>query len=109
MYDRFVFQSITILQGIESKLNDTERLGASPSANPSEGLDSFIDRELRHYAAYRRSILALSEAYGPLLQKLRKKHQVDYKYDLRLLDKLLWMLGNPSIKVNQQHDAVAST
>jgi hypothetical protein len=33
--------------------------------------------------------------HGQLLRDLRKRHKESYPYDVRIVDKLLWMIGNP--------------
>lgn len=96
MYDRFVFQAMTTLQGVEPALFHAERLGVLKPKNNRESADQFYKREAQHYLRYRRAILAVYASYSELLDDLRSKYNVAYPYDLRLLDKLLLILGNPS-------------
>ncbi len=37
----------------------------------------------------------LQTQHGQLLHDLRKHHNELYPYDVRIIDKLLWMIGNP--------------
>ncbi|MCB2211349.1 hypothetical protein KQI52_04495, partial [bacterium] len=66
--------------------------GKRQQADPANLPDSSV---IEHYMKYYDIINQIYKMYKPLFEELRKKHNETYKYDIRILDKLLWMIGNP--------------
>lgn len=64
-----------------------------------ESYRSFVGNHQRigveHYLRYQSMVRQLQNTHERLLQGLRVQHQETYPYDVRIMDKLLWMLGNP--------------
>lgn len=64
-----------------------------------ESYRSFVGNHQRigveHYLGYQSMVRQLQNTHAQLLGALRAQHQEIYPYDVRIMDKLLWMLGNP--------------
>lgn len=92
IYDSFVERALVILQGIESYLAPLPRIESSPKIKSG----SDIEKALKFYMNYQDMVIAIHHRYEPNLKALRKKHSETYPHDIRIIDKLLWMLGNPN-------------
>lgn len=91
MYDRFVHGSLVVLQCTEPALEKFKRLGPTPRiGDDHRGL---LDA-LEHYMCYQQMVKVLLNANSALLKKKRKATGETYPYDIRIVDKLLWMMGN---------------
>jgi len=91
IYDAFVERALVILQGITPYLASFPRINTSPSIK----LVSDIDAVMIFYNNYQNMVLAIAKEHKDQLVELRITHNETYAHDIRIIDKLLWMLGNP--------------
>lgn len=91
IYDAFVHRSLIVLQGVTPYLAEMPRLGDSPRLRSGKDIPRLVD----FYMNYRAMIVAIQKHHQDQLDALRKKYSEPYAYDLRILDKLLWLLGGP--------------
>lgn len=94
IYDTFVHRSLVVLQCLDAGLQNFDRIGR-PSKIKSL---SDIDQAVGHYMNYQAMVKHLKNEHQPILDKLRKKYDETYPYDIRIVDKLLWMIGDASTK-----------
>lgn len=91
IYDSFVERTIIILQKLENDLLDIKNLGSKPNSKNEEEMINYYFRYYtlinKLYIKYLSIIEAGSNSY-------KKKYNIEYPYKIRIIDKLLWMLGN---------------
>ncbi|WP_373032924.1 hypothetical protein [Sulfurovum sp.] len=92
IYDAFVERSLVILQGIVPYLASMPRIKSSPNIKSWSDIDAAID----FYMNYQDMVLAIANEHEGQLSRLRKQYNETYAHDIRIIDKLLWMLGNPN-------------
>lgn len=90
IYDAFVLRALAILQCIEDDLEGFPRIGEPPKIESE--LD--IEAAVQHYMNYQAMIRRLLDSHGQLFRDLRSRHSEQYPFDVRIMDKLLWMMGN---------------
>jgi hypothetical protein len=90
IYDAFVHRALVVLQCIDDDLNAFPRIGGSPRVRE----DADITQAVQHYMNYSAMVHHLFLIHAPLLNDLRAQHNETYPYDIRILDKVLWMIGN---------------
>jgi hypothetical protein len=90
IYDAFVHRTLSVMQCLDDSLVSFPRIGASPSIR---GVDD-IQIAALHYMNYQAMVRKLLNTHSQLLQELRTRHGESYPYDVRIMDKLLWMIGN---------------
>lgn len=88
IYDAFVARAILVLQGL-----DIDLLSHGRFLQPPQKSDDSTPMT-NYYLSYSNLVLELFNKNKDILTELRTKHLVDYKYDIRIFDKLLWMMGN---------------
>lgn len=92
MYDSYVERAVSVLQCCDVELAKLHRVNSPP--NIKKDIDS---REMtKHYMNYQDIVKLIYRKYLPLIEELKKRNQVEYKYDIRIIDKLLWIMGNAS-------------
>jgi len=91
IYDAFVERALVILQGITPFLAHHPRINTSPKLKSS----SDIEAVMKFYKNYQNMVLAVAKEHQEQLDELRNVHNEPYVHDIRIIDKLLWMLGNP--------------
>jgi hypothetical protein len=91
LYDAFVHRALVVMQCIDVDLSEFARIGTA-SALKSE---ADIARALDYYMSYQAMVRKLKSVYAHELDELRQRYNETYPYDIRILDKLLWMIGNP--------------
>jgi len=91
LYDSFVWQTLVVMQWLDSELASFPRIGVAPSVAPG----SEIALAVRHYMNYQDMVRYISERNSGTLNELRAKHQELYPHDIRIIDQLLWMVGKP--------------
>lgn len=96
IYDAFVHRSLIVLQGVTPYLAELPRLGNTPPVKKEKDIPKLVD----FYLIYRRMILAIQKHEQGQLDDLRQKYSEQYAYDIRILDKLLWILGGPGQPIN---------
>ena len=92
IYDTFVHRALTVMQCIDSDLTGFNRIGATPTLKGA----SDIANATKHYVNYQAMVRRLLFRHADLLNELRTQRSETYPYDIRILDKLLWMIGDPS-------------
>jgi len=90
IYDRFVFQSILVLQCLDKELATYPRIGQPIAGRRDQ--DSV--QTTAFYMNYQDMVKAIYRRNRQLIQDLKNNQSSRYDYDLRLLDKILWMMGN---------------
>lgn len=93
IYDAFVHRALVVLQCVDPDLAGTERIGAAPKINAP----THIDPAVAGYMRYQALVGKLLTVHTPTLNELRLKHKEQYPYDIRIVDKLLWMIGNSNL------------
>lgn len=92
IYDSFVERALVILQGVTSYLADMPRIKTSTTIKSHEDIDSVVT----FYMNYQNMVIAILAEHQDQFNNLRKEHSETYPHDIRIVDKLLWMLGNPN-------------
>ena len=69
-----------------------ELIGTTPKVSSKTTLDNAVD----HYMNYQSVVKVLLDAHSKKFDRLRKTHAQRYLYDIRIIDKLLWMIGCPT-------------
>lgn len=90
IYDAFVERSILVLQCVDEDLIQMPRLGKSPKSNSPD----FLTKSTEYYWAYSLLVKKLHQKYQPLISQLKSDLGSTYPYDIRLTDKLLWLMGD---------------
>jgi hypothetical protein len=91
IYDAFVHRALVVMQCIDADLADFPRIGPAPRITR----EADIALAVRHYMNYQAMVHRLLAVHAKLLSKLRIHHNEPYSYDIRIMDKVLWMIGNP--------------
>ena len=84
-------RSLVVLQGLTPYLAEMPRLGNAPSLKYGTDILALVD----FYMNFRKMIVAILKHHQTQFDELRKKYSEEYPYDIRILDKLLWLLGGP--------------
>jgi hypothetical protein len=90
IYDAFVHRTLVTLQCVDPDLAGTERIGAAPKIETHAHIDPAVAAYIRYQSLVRR----LLTVHTPALNELRRQHKEQYLYDIRIVDKLLWMIGD---------------
>lgn len=93
IYDAFVHRALTVMQSIDPVLVDSPRIGNPPVVGDGNDIEAAADYYMRYQAMVRR----LFEFHGQHMAGLRVQHNEQYPHDIRIVDKLLWMIGNSEI------------
>lgn len=91
IYDAFVHRTLVVLQCLDADLESLPRIHTAPKIN----CESDVNQAVIFYLNYQFMVRRLQEKNQDELNKLRIKHGERYAYDVRIFDKLLWMIGNP--------------
>ena len=90
IYDAFVERVISVLQCIDKDLAKLPRINYPPKIkDDTNGL-----LMTKHFINYSNIVKELLRKHQILLDELKKQTNSDYQYDLRILDKLLWIMGD---------------
>lgn len=93
MYDRFVSRSVTVLRHLAPSLAGFPALGEAPNPIKGEAGPDATARYAAYYGQFYEMVHALLADNAARLAQLRAQHNETYPYDVRILDKLLWMMG----------------
>jgi len=96
MYDSFVHRALLVLQRIDSTLTVLPRIGDPPRVRVESDIDSLAE----HYMNYQGMVHTLMRVHAGLLKDLRERTGERYPYDLRIVDKVLWMIGSPNPSID---------
>jgi hypothetical protein len=92
IYDAFVERALVVLQGITPYLAEMPRIKSSGTIKS----ENDIEVTLAFYENYQSLVRAILAEHQKQLDDLRSLHNETYPHDIRIVDKLLWMLGNPN-------------
>lgn len=90
IYDAFVHRTLVVMQCIDDDLAGFPRISGAPRISR----ETDIATAVQHYMNYQSMVRRLLTVYSSLLIELRNTHNTKYPYDIRILDKVLWMIGN---------------
>lgn len=91
IYDSFVECALVVMQCLDAELSKFPRIGIAPKVTH----ESDIVVATNHYMNYQEMVKNLYERNIKILNELRNKYGETYPHDIRIIDKLLWMIGNP--------------
>lgn len=94
IYDSFVERTLVVMQCLDRGLSKFPRIGIAPKVTS----ESDIAFATSHYMNYQGMVRHIYEHNIKILNELRNKHGETYPHDIRIVDKLLWMIGNPKHK-----------
>jgi len=92
IYDAFVERALVVLQCIKPYLARFPRIGISPDLKSEANIDNVVD----FYMNYQDMVKAIFSEHKAQLIQLRNKYSEEYPHDIRIIDKLLWMVGSPN-------------
>ncbi len=90
IYDSFVHRTLLVLQHFDDDLATLSHLGHPNRINNEDD----IKRAASFYMTYQDMVKLLQEKHQPTLDNLRTLHGESYPYDIRIVDKLLWIIGS---------------
>jgi hypothetical protein len=90
IYDAFVHSVLIVLQCVDDDLSSFSRIGVAPRIKDL----SDIEAAVQFYMNYQAMVKHLQTIHQSDLDELRKTHKETYEYDIRIIDKLLWMIGD---------------
>lgn len=90
IYDAFVHRTLVVMQCIDSNLSEFPRIGAAPAIKS----EADIALATAHYMNYQAMVRKLQSVHAKALSDLRQRSNETYPYDIRIIDKLLWMIGD---------------
>jgi hypothetical protein len=90
--DAFVERALVVMQSLDGKLARFPRTGVAPPV----ARESEIASAVKYYMSCQDMVKHIFERHSALLRELKEKHQETYPHDIRIVDKLLWMIGNPN-------------
>jgi hypothetical protein len=94
IYDSFVHRTLTVMQCIDTDLAEYPRIGETPTINNEQD----IVPATHHYMNYQAMVQKLLRTHAQTIAELRLQNDESYPYDIRIMDKLLWMIGNPKAR-----------
>jgi len=90
IYDTFVHRTLVVMQCIDNDLSGFPRIGTTPKIEK----ETDIEIATVHYMNYQDMVRKLLSVHAEALSDLRRVNSEAYQYDIRILDKLLWMIGD---------------
>ena len=99
IYDSFVWRALVVMQCLDTELANFPRIGVARKV----AYESDTALAVKHYMNCQDMVKHICERYIDTLNELREKHKEAYPHDIRIIDKLLWMIGNP----NKRFDKLA--
>lgn len=90
IYDAFVARAVLVLQCLNEELAKFPRIGTPPNAKK----DPNSELMTTYYLNYQDMVKAIYEEHSDYILSLKAQQNADYSYDLRIMDKLLWIMGN---------------
>lgn len=94
IYDSFVERALVVMQCLDPELSKFPRISVAPKVTRK----SDIALATNYYMNYQGMVKNLYERNIKILNELRNKYGETYPHDIRIVDKLLWMIGNPKHK-----------
>ncbi len=92
LYDSFVEKAITVLQCLDPDLASYPRISKVSKPNTEKDIYLITD----YYINYQNIVKFILRKNQSLISGLKNDYGIDYDYDIRIIDRLLWLMGNPS-------------
>jgi hypothetical protein len=89
--DAFVHRSLVVVQCLDEALTAYPRVGEAPRIRGEPDIAAAV----AYYMNYQCLVRHLLSVHARGLAELRCQTNESYRYDIRIMDKLLWMMGNP--------------
>lgn len=90
IYDAFVERAISILQCVDEDLAKPPRLNYLPNVKDEKDMNLVA----KHYMNYQSLVKILATKHKSLIDVLKISANSCYDYDLRIVDKILWIIGD---------------
>lgn len=90
IYDALVVRSVTVLQCILPALSNLPRINLQPKYKTSSDIIALF----KYYNNYQLAVKKIYELNKDVIQNAKFELNSSYSYDLRLMDKLLWRMGD---------------
>lgn len=90
IYDSFVERTIIVMQWLDADLSKLPRLGNVPNLKSSDDIPNMVS----YYNNYQNMIKVLFNKSKPAFNQLRNEYNELYPHDIRIFDKILWIIGN---------------
>lgn len=98
IYDSFVWRALVVMQCLDADLAKFPRIGVAPPI----ASESDIAPAVRYYMNYQDMVRHILQRSSTLLNELRAEHKETYPHDVRIIDQLLWRVGNPNFNIKLQ-------
>ncbi len=99
IYDAFAHQAACVLQALDPGQLGARRIGNPPAISSDHG----ASRRRQHattpgewYAHYYALVHRIHDQSRDIRDAMKRESSVSYPYDIRITDKILWILGNPN-------------
>jgi len=93
IYDEFVWRSLVVMQSLDFGLATLPRIGSAPEGTAT------LTTGTEWYISYQRMVRKIRDDHQAILVEIRASVTNPYPYDIRIIDNLLWRIGNPSQSV----------
>ncbi len=90
--DSFVWRALVVMQCFDKELASFRRIGVAPKVARKSEIASAVE----YYMNFQDMVRRIFERNSDTLNELKEKHKETYPHDIRIIDKLLWMIGNPN-------------
>lgn len=94
IYDSFVHRTLLVLQHFDADLASLPHLSFAPQMRSIDD----IENATTFYMQYQDMVKHLLTTHQSTLDNLRNHYNELYPYDIRVVDKLLWMIGSGNEK-----------
>ncbi len=90
IYDAFVERVITVLQCLDEDLAKLPRLNYPPNIKSKKDMELVA----KHYMNFQNLVKLLVYKNQSIIDELKAESNTNYIYDLRIIDKILWLMGD---------------
>lgn len=90
IYDSFVEKAVTVLQCIDPDLVLLPRISNCPKLKNESDIELVTD----YYMNYQDIVKKILFKNQDIITEMKSKYDLKYNYDIRIIDKLLWLLGD---------------
>jgi len=94
IYDAFVERVIAVLQCIDHDLAKLPRINYPPDIKTDSDHKLMTD----YYMNYQNLVKLLVDKHQITINELKEKSKTSYEFDLRIMDKILWLMGDMKSK-----------
>lgn len=96
IYDAYLGRTMAVLQCLDVDLAKLPRINYPPSVKSEKDIDLLVN----FYMNYQNMVKVLVRKYQDTINALKNEYKSNYKYDLRIMDKILWLMGDMNSKFN---------